>query len=152
MSNALEEKIELVETVEGSLPIEDRRPRMAQPIPVRLIAVEDARLPSIAGLESRLEWFYAELLGFQREPLKPGIVYRAENLRVHFEVRELPAARKDFRPLGIEVPSLLNIERLLIENEIEFEVQKGLTPGQRSLLLIDPGGNWVALSEAPPVR
>ena len=36
-----------------------------------------------------------------------------------------------------------------VENEVEFEVQRGVGLGLRSLLLTDPAGNWVSISETP---
>ena len=47
-------------------PQEDKRPRIEQPLPVRLVAVEDCVLPAVAGLERDLDSFYVSLLGFAR--------------------------------------------------------------------------------------
>jgi hypothetical protein len=168
----------------------DRRPRMPEPLPVKLLAVEDVRLPATAGLESQLDGFYIGLLGFERvdvelprprpkvEPL-PGVrqegrewpmirrgrsglppaltsadrphtfgpVYRAENFRVHFHLVEGLVERESLRPLGVEVPSLAGAEEKLIAAEIEYVRQRGVTPGQESLLLTDPAGNWIELVE-----
>jgi hypothetical protein len=55
--------------------------------------------------------------------------------------------REDFRAVGIEVPALLSLERELIELEIEYEWQKGLLPGQQTILLQDPAGNWVRIGQ-----
>ena len=152
MTESVEDKIELAEATDGSLPVEDRRPRMPKPILVRLIAVEGAHLYTTADVLSDLDWFYRDLLQFQAESQKSANVYRAENVRLHIHIVQVPPERHDFRPLGIEVPSLIDTEHLLVENEIEFEIQKSLTPGHRKLLLLDPAGNWVELTEAPPVR
>src|SRR3954454_9604123 len=58
-----------------SLPELDRRRRMPEPLPVRLVAVADVRLPATAGLERELDAFYVDLLGFEREgvPRKPKV-------------------------------------------------------------------------------
>ena len=168
----------------------DRRPRMPEPLPVKVLAVEDVRLPATAGLECRLDDFYVGLLGFERvdvelprprlrvEPL-PGVreegrewpvirrgraglpaallaadrphtfgpVYRAENFRVHFHLVEGLVERESLRPLGIEVPSLTEAAEKLGAAEVEYVRQRGVTPGQESLLLTDPAGNWVELVE-----
>jgi hypothetical protein len=50
-----------------SLPELDRRRRMPEPLPVRLVSVADVRLPATAGLERQLDAFYVGLLGFERE-------------------------------------------------------------------------------------
>src|SRR5687767_7663075 len=159
----------------------DRRPRMPEPLPVKLLAVEDVRLPATAGLEAQLDGFYVGLLEFERvdvevprrrakvEPmpgvreegrewpvlrrgrsgLPPGLtapdrphhfgpVYRAENFRVHFHLVEGLVEREVLRPLGIEVPSLAEAASKLAAAEVEYARQRGVTPGQESLLLTDP--------------
>ena len=88
---------------------------------------------------------------FEREHIQTKNIYRAENLRLHVTLTDDQPDR-DLRPLGIEVACLADVQQGLIEREMEFEVQKGLLPGQRTLLLLDPAGNWVAISEAPAVR
>ena len=167
----------------------DPRPRIPEPLPVKVLAVEDVRLPATAGLESQLDDFYVGLLGFERvdvdlprprakvEPL-PGVreegrewpqirrgraglppppagdrphtfgpVYRAENFRVHFDLVEGLVERRLLRPLGVEVPSLAEAQAKLTAAEIEFARQRGVTPGQESLVLLDPAGNWMELVE-----
>jgi hypothetical protein len=52
---------------------------MPEPLPVRLIAVADVRLPATAGFEHELDAFYVGLLGFEREgvtPLERGLAGR----------------------------------------------------------------------------
>lgn len=157
-------------------PLADRRPRMAEPLPVRLVSVDDVRLSAPAGAERELDAFYVVLLGFEREdvdlkenqrprphvePLAGGsrqgatapplvLVYRAENFRLRFQTVEPPVARESLRAQGIEVPSLAEAEARLIEAEIEYTWERGLVPGRESLLLQDPAGNWVELVESRP--
>src|SRR3989442_13852823 len=71
-------------------PTVDRRPRVPEPLPVKLVAVADARLPAAAGLEQKLDAFYVRLLGFERrhdEPDRPrgeaAISYPADNFTLH---------------------------------------------------------------------
>jgi hypothetical protein len=129
-------------------PAIDRRPHMPPPPPVRLVAVEDVRAFAGAGLEVQLDEFYATLLGFEREASDHGqIIYKAENQRLVFEVVEPPLLREDFRPIGIDVASLVAFEHQLIEREIGFTWQRGLTAGQATLLLQDPAGNWVQIGQ-----
>jgi hypothetical protein len=173
---------------------DDRRARMPEPLPVRVLAVEDVRLPATAGLESQLDSFYVGLLGFERvdvelprprpkvdpmpgfrqegrdwpmirrgraglppaltggdRPHTLGPVYRAENFRVHFDLVEGLVERDSLRPLGVEVPSLAAVEGTLMDAEIEYVRQRGVTPGQESLLLTDPAGTWIELVEMRPV-
>lgn len=187
----------------------DRRARVPEPLPVRLVAVADVRLPATAGLERQLDAFYVDLLGFAREggpprprrpaepplgmspeprrltPMPPvalglknqdpsrgeaarptlgppaapptatatdeaggaGPVYEAENFRLRFDVVEGLIVRETLRPLGIEVPSLADAEAKLVEAEVEHTRQRGLAPGQETIVLLDPAGNWVELVE-----
>ena len=57
----------------------------------------------------------------------------------------------ELRPVQIEVRSLREAEHKLIEAELEYERQKGLTAGSDVLLVLDPAGNWVALVEAKAI-
>ncbi|HEX4125036.1 MAG TPA: hypothetical protein VHY37_09960 [Tepidisphaeraceae bacterium] len=143
--------MELEETGIGFTPAKDPRPMIPEPPPVRLVAIEDVHVPAgggAAGLEKELDGFYVRLLKFVREGSNIGhITYKSENWRLCFDVKEPPVVRADFRPVGIEVPSLLSLERDLIEQEIEYQWQKSLLPGQEVLLLQDPAGNWVQVGQ-----
>ena len=127
-------------------PVVDRRPRVPEPLPVRLVTVDDARLPAAAGLERQLDAFYVGVLGFARPaPDDEAIAYRAENFVLHFNVIEPPLRRDDMRPLGVEVPSLADLELKLVEAEVDFSRQRGLLPGEESIVLTDPAGNWLEI-------
>jgi hypothetical protein len=126
---------------------QDRRPRIEEPPPVRLVAVEDCQLWAAAGLERELDDFYVGLLNFERQPAENEIVYRAENLRVKVAVMECPVPREDYRPLAVAVDSLGPVVSRLNEAKIEFVHHYGLMPGQDNLLLSDPAGNPVEISE-----
>jgi hypothetical protein len=128
-------------------PGEDRRPRMEVPPPVRLLAVEDCQIFSVAGLEVDLDRFYVGLLRFEREEGEYEIIYRAENFRLHVVVLERPMPREDCRALGVVVESFNELTPRLNEAEVEFVRQRGLTPGHDVLLLNDPAGNLVEISE-----
>lgn len=124
------------------------RPKMPEPPPVRLVAVEDVHLPAPAGVEVQLDSLYVGLLRFQRDPAHTTHpVYRSENFAIIFDVLEPPVEREDLRATGIEVPSLREFEQKLIDMEMEYQRQKGLTAGCDTLLLQDPAGNWVAVGE-----
>jgi hypothetical protein len=142
------EPIELANEATGGLPTADRRPRMPEPLPVRLVVIDDVHLTSPAGNEELLNEFFVDLLGFERNADDAKIIYRADNARIFFEVVEVPACRVNYRPIQIEVPSLIEMEMKLVGAEIEFTRQKGLSPGQDSLLLLDPAGNWMEILEA----
>jgi len=132
--------------------VPDRRPLVPEPLPVRVVAVEDVRLPAACGLERELEEFYIALLQFGRDTTEvDSLVLRAENVRLQFSVFEPPMAREHLRTLGIEVISLGEAERKLIDAEIPYVHQRGLMPGQESLSLQDPAGNWLSITEIRPL-
>jgi hypothetical protein len=140
------DSIEL-EGATGIEPQADQRPRMPEPLPVRIVAIEDVKLPAIAGVEVELDRFYVGLLEFQRDADLRQLVYHADNHAIRFLVQELLPERGEYRPLVIEVRSLLVAEHKLIEAKIEYVRQRTLNPGEESLVLLDPAGNIVELVE-----
>lgn len=145
------------ERSEQSLPLEDAaqsvsrpdaRPRMPEPPPVRLVAVEDVRIDAPRGLHEPLDDFYASLLKFNREYADPEvIVYGAENFRLLVKLIDPPVLRDDLRPILIEVPDLLAVEHELVERKTDYQRLRRLTLAHASLLLLDPARNWVELYE-----
>jgi hypothetical protein len=134
-------------------PPADRRKQIPEPPPVRLTAIEDVVVETVAGLENALDEFYVTMLQFERDPTaRAGPVYRAENLRLVFEVHELPIERPDLRPVGVEVLSLVDLEQKIVTRELEYQRVKGLTAGSDQLLLQDPAGNWISITERRGVR
>ena len=145
--------MELEPTTGDFKPIVDRRPLIPEPLPVRVVAIDDVELPATCGLEKELEAFYAGLLGFERDASDvDSLVLRAENVRLRFAVFEPPMARDYLPTLGIEIVSLAEAEAKLSAAEIPYVRQRGLTPGQESLSLRDPAGNWLSLTELQLLR
>jgi hypothetical protein len=136
----------------GESPAVDALPRMFEPSPVRLLTVNDAVLTAPAGLEGELDAFYVGLLQLERDAEGERPIYHAANFSLRFEIAEPPIQREDMRAIGIEVRSLAEAEQKLIDAEIAYVMQRGLTPGWRTLLLQDPAGNWIELSESRGVR
>jgi hypothetical protein len=128
-------------------PALDERRHMPEPPPVRLVAVEDVHLAAVSGKAPELDALYVGLLRFEREPAEAALVYRAENFRLRFDVQRPPVERDDYRAAMIEVPDLAAVEKKLIEDEIEYERQRGLSPAHDQLVLRDPAGNWISLGE-----
>jgi len=126
----------------------DLRPKMLPPPPVRLATVADARLPAVAGLEQRLDEFYIHILKLERESSNSQIIYRCENWRICFDLAECPQPRHDYRFLGLIVPSLAEIAQRLDEAALSYAHQRGLFAGQESLLLNDPCGNLLEITES----
>ena len=148
MSNT--EPLEL-EPATGLKPRPDRRPRIDEPLPVKLVAVEDVRMPAPAGSEVQLDAFYVNVLGFERMPPETALDYRAENVALRFDVRERPVEHDNLRPQGIEVPSLAEAELKLIEGEYEYVRQRGVVLGTETIVMRDPAGNWIELIELRPI-
>ena len=149
MSN---ESLELEPSRGPFTPPRDGRPHLPEPPPVRLVAVEDVHVPAVSGLAPLLDAFYVDLLKFAREPAEASLTYRAENVRLVFDVQRPPVEREDFRAVTIEVPVLGDVEKKLVELEAEYERQRGLLPGHDHLVLRDPAGNWVAIGEMREIR
>lgn len=148
MADPRDESIPLeTELTAGAVPGRpDRRPRIPEPLPVRLIAVDDVRLPAPPGFEEKLDAFYVDLLEFQR--IAGQLSYQSDNFILHFDVaRDTPIPHESLRPQGIEVISLARTEKRLLDEEIEYSRQRSITPGQQSLLLLDPAGNWIEIGE-----
>ena len=104
-------------------PIVDRRLRVPEPLPVRLIAVNDMRIDAPAGLEARLDEFYGTLIGMQRIPGE-AIIYRADNFDLYVDVLEPPVVREDYRPVRADVKSLPEMERKLVESKTPYVRRK----------------------------
>jgi hypothetical protein len=143
-----EDRIEL-EAAEGEFrPEHDRRVRMEEPLPVRLVAVGDVRVPGRTGMEGELQRFYVGMWGFGPAMGGEGeVAFWAENFRLVLEMREGLIEREDLRPVGVEVRSLAEAEQKLIDAEMEYQRQRGVQVGSESILVQDPAGNWVELTE-----
>lgn len=141
--------MELEESSIEFKPQADRRARMPQPLPVRLVAVEDVRLPAPAEVEVQLDAFYVGLWGFER--LENKLAYGADNFRLSFDVLEAPVDRESMRPTQIEVRSLPEAEKKLVDAEIEYVRERRIMPGHESLLVKDPAGNWIEIFGASRV-
>jgi hypothetical protein len=128
----------------------DRRTRIPEPLPVRLVAVEDVRLPALFGMEEELDAFYSGLLLFER--VAGELAYRADNFILRFELADRPVVHESLRPLGIEVLSLAETEKKIIDAELEYTRQRGVTPGSETLLLLDPAGNWIEIGGIRLIR
>jgi len=129
----------------------DIRPRIPEPLPVKLIAIDDVLLLAPPGIEDKLDAFYVDLLQFQR--IQALLAFQAENFALRFDIQpDLPVIHESLRPQGVEVQSLLDAQRKLIDLEIEYIRQRGLTPGSESLLVRDPAGNWIELFESRLVQ
>jgi catechol-2,3-dioxygenase len=144
------DRIELLPASED-IPAPDPRPRMAEPLPVRLVAINHVRLPAPAGVEVRMDSFYEDIFRFQRADDRHQLIYHADNFDLRFDVLDRPVMHASIRPTGIEVPLLADIAQRLTEAEIEYTVQRGIFPGLESLLLLDPAGNWIEVTDARSV-
>ena len=118
-----DERIELEASVGGHFSATpDRRVRMDEPLPVRLVAVADVRALGRTGLEGDLHRFYVGMWGF--EPVlagEGGLGFRADNFRLILEMREGLIEREDLRPIGVEIRSLAEAEQKIIDAELEYQ-------------------------------
>lgn len=126
---------------------DDKRLKVPEPPPVRLVAVEDVTLDATPADAATLDQFYVGLLRFERDTKSSGHVYKAENQRLQFNLSDSPALRDDMRAIGVEVPSLADLELLLIDRQIVYTKERALTLGQMTYLLRDPAGNWLRIGQ-----
>ncbi len=127
---------------------EDKRPRIPEPLPIWLVAIDDVRLPAPIDIRGELDEFYVAVLGCAPDESADGdIVYRTDNLRLRFIPIQGLIERQTLRPTVLEVPSLALAERAIFEREIEYTRDRATTPGRDSLILLDPAGNWIELIE-----
>lgn len=124
----------------------DRRPRMDEPVPVRLVAVADVCLLTPPDKHEALHQFYVTHLQFAPHP-QERLVFQASNHSIRFQEQDIPVAYLDLKPLMIEVRSLPETEQKLYAAEIDYTRQKHVVYRHESLLLRDPGGNWIELVE-----
>ncbi len=124
---------------------------MAEPLPVRLIAVNDVMLPTPPGVEAKLDRLYVDVLRFQRSAELQELVYYADNFDLRFIVSDRPVKHASLRSLGVQVPSLPEMIERLMAAEIEFSHQRGLVVGLESIVLLDPAGNWVEITDSREV-
>jgi len=130
----------------------DTRPRLLPPPPVRLDTLADAQLFAIAGMETQLDGFYVDILKFDRDDSEDGLAYRAENWRLRFELLERPQPREDYRLLGVVVPSLADIVGRLTDAGVSYTLQVGLLAGQECIVISDPCGNLLAITESRAIN
>ncbi|MGC4030600.1 MAG: hypothetical protein QM754_02465 [Tepidisphaeraceae bacterium] len=141
--------MELEQSTESILP-PDKHPHMPEPPVVRLLAIADVRLTAVAGIEPQLDDFYVGLLKFERDETEAErIVYKAERWRLIFTVVEVPPERDDYRPVMVQIPHFGDFVDALKSRPIEFEWQKGVSPGVEAVFLRDPAGFWVSVG---PIR
>src|SRR3954464_9055406 len=111
--DVMSEPLRLEEASAEVKPVADDRPRMPEPLPVRLVAIEDVTLPAPPDLEDQLDDLYIHLLEFER--IKNDLAYRADNYILRFKQLDQPVPHESLRPQGIEVLSLALTEKKLIE-------------------------------------
>jgi len=139
--------MELEEPQTPFKPVPDRRPDMPEPPPVQVVAIADISLLATTGMEHDLDAFYVGVFRFERGSDTDRVIYLAENVAIRFRFVEGLVRRDDFVPTGLLVPSLPALRQRLVDQEILFERQQGIQSGMESVVLQDPAGNWLSVSE-----
>jgi hypothetical protein len=133
----------------------DRRPTLPQPLPVRLVAVADVRLPCPLDPEvlQLLDGFYVECLKMVRiAGDETTRTYQADNFCLILQGQEGIVHREKLEPTMIEVDDRKTFQDAIIEREMEFEWMRGLVLGGDFILVKDPAGNWIGVLEHRGVR
>ena len=126
----------------------DPRRSIPVPPPVSLNTIDDAMLRATTGFERELDAFYVGLLQFERDLKCDRVVYKAENFRLRFEFVEGQVIRDDMMMLGIVVKSLADTAKKFDEAKVTFSRERGITAGEERLLLLDPAGNWIRVTQS----
>jgi hypothetical protein len=127
---------------------DDQRLTVPEPLPVRLNAIADVRLPCPPGVDAAMDALYVSLLKFERlRSDEFHLFYRADNHNLIFQVHNRPVGHDRLAPTMIEVDSLDPLQRHFVDTEFPFQWMRGLTPGGDYLLFQDPAGNWIGVSQ-----
>ncbi len=145
MRQLQEQSLELEQPSFEFVPQLDDRPKMAQPIPVEIEAVDDLHLPAHRGDARKMHLLYRDILEFVPLAGVAHLAYQADNFAIHFDIGS--SERPGYRAVRVIVRSLADVERHLAEAQFEYERQKGLAPGEETLVLQDPDGNWLEIRE-----
>lgn len=169
--------MELEDVPDGREIRPDARKPMIEPPLVRLLSVADVEAPMTPGAEHRTDELFLDVLGFrleepadpdrtrfaqrlgdvagekfaeyrrarQRKPPGPR-VYRAENFALRYRLTASPTP-ETLKTIQVEVPSLEEVVRLLLERQIGYERFRGLTPGLVWLHVPEPSGHVVEVFE-----
>lgn len=146
--------MELEEPTSHVQPPNDPRRRLPEVPVVWVDVIEDVVLPCLVGAEEATDRLYAQQLRFERLMTDDRLsrVYRAENAVVRLQIMQTLPAKRDLRPLMLSIPHLDDFLKLLIEDEIPYEWQRGITPGTDRLLFRDASGNWLSVGLRASVR
>lgn len=144
---ALNMPLDLDPPIKPFNPAPDLRPRIPEPLPVKLVAVSDMRIKGTTGMRLAFDAFYRSVLGFGPVDDPETWAYQTENYQLIVEGVEGLVERLDYRPVQVIVTSLATIIERLDEREIAYERQRGLQVGLFSLRILDPSGNGVEVSE-----
>ncbi len=141
------ETMELEEATSQVQPPTDPRRRLPEVPVVWVDVIEDVVLPCVAGGETETDRLFGEFLRFERLMTddRLTLVYRAENAVVRLQIMQTLPPKRDLRPLMVSIPHFDDFLKLLIEDEIPYEWQRGITPGTDRLLLRDVSGNWLSV-------
>lgn len=115
----------------------------------KLEAVDHVELEAPLGTADELRWFYGEVAGLEAHPPSGEddniIRFRSEQLELRIRLCAAPRLEQVARRLTIRVPSMIEAAEMLSDKGVPFGWTSGLSTTDRELVLLDPGGNRVAL-------
>lgn len=150
---------------------------MVEPPAVSLLSVADVEAVMVPGAETRSDELFVEVLGFWlEEPADPDRsrfperigevigerladyrkprakrppgprVYRAENFALRYRISATPTP-ETLKTIQVQVPSLEEVVKRLLDRQIAYERFRGLTPGLVWLHVPEPSGHVVEVFE-----
>ncbi|MBN1491178.1 MAG: hypothetical protein JXA69_14790 [Phycisphaerae bacterium] len=114
-------------------------------------AIDDVHIEARPGQETRLRFFYGELIGLREvvppDEEMPSVVFEAHNRRLFVHLFEEAISSPMRRRLVVQVDSLTSLAGRLQDLGLPHYVEHGMGLGSRRLLTLDPADNLVELKE-----
>jgi catechol 2,3-dioxygenase-like lactoylglutathione lyase family enzyme len=116
--------------------------------PPRIHAIAHVHVQAKPGLEHRLRWFYAEVLGLEAaDGEEETLCFRTKVLEFRVAITEKAQPSPMRRRLVLEIASLNEMRTKLEEIGLEYEWYEGMAFTDRRIYLLDPAGNRVELKQ-----
>jgi len=116
--------------------------------PPRIHAIASVHIEAGRGLEDKLRWFYADLLGLESGVAEPGALhFQTGRRQLCIALGARPRSSPLRRRLVLEIPSLDQMRERLEELRIPYEWYEGLGLTDKRIYLLDPARNRIELKQ-----
>jgi catechol 2,3-dioxygenase-like lactoylglutathione lyase family enzyme len=116
--------------------------------PPQIHAIAHVRVQARPGLEHKLRWFYAELLGLDAVDGEEGtLCFQTKTLQLRVMIAEGAQPSPMRRRLVLVIPSLEEMRVKFEDIDLEYEWYEGMAFTDRRLFVLDPAENRVELKQ-----